>query len=111
LHQYNFRSEGQQGQTRTLTAALIRVIKQLLGTYSITQVKYYKMRKLEKSVFSMLFLITFRDAQFTVDGSALQTFITLSTKNFCLILAVHLGLNSSYLWPLVLVVVLTHTPV
>ena len=28
--------------TRTLTAALKRVIKQLLGTYSMTQVKYYK---------------------------------------------------------------------
>jgi len=34
---------GQQGPTRTLTAAIKRVIKkQLLGTKSITQVKYYK---------------------------------------------------------------------
>ena len=32
----------QQGPTRTLTAALKHVIKQLLGTYSITQVKYYR---------------------------------------------------------------------
>jgi len=37
-----FRRAGQQGPTRTLTAALKRVIKQLLCTYSITQVKYYK---------------------------------------------------------------------
>ena len=55
----------------------------------------------------MLFLKTFKDAKFTVDGSAFQTFITLSTKNFCLMLAVHLRLNSLYLWPLVLVVVLS----
>jgi len=47
LHRYNFRRAGQQGPTRTLTAALKRVIKQLLGklTYSITQVKYYKRAK------------------------------------------------------------------
>jgi len=44
-------------------------------------------RKLEKSIFSTLFLKTFKDAKFTVDGSALQTLINLSTKNFCLILA------------------------
>jgi len=60
---------GQQGPTRTLTAALKRIIKQLLGTYSITQVnitnektgeinllhsvpKTFK----EKSIFSILFL-------------------------------------------------------
>ena len=36
------RTAGQQGPTRTLTAALKRVIKQLLGTYSTTRVKYYK---------------------------------------------------------------------
>ena len=42
LHRYNFRRAGQQGPTRTLTAALKRVIKRLLGTHSITQVKYYK---------------------------------------------------------------------
>ena len=43
LHRYNFRrAAGQRGPTRTLTAAPKRVIKQLLGTYSITQVKYYK---------------------------------------------------------------------
>jgi len=29
---------------------------------------------------------------FTVDGSAFQTSITLSTKNLCLMLAVHLGM-------------------
>jgi len=44
----------------------------------------------------MLFLKTFKDAKFVVDGNAFQTFITLSTKNFCLMLAVHLGLNSLY---------------
>ena len=37
---------GQQRPTRTLTAALKRVIKQLQGTYSITQVKYYKRESL-----------------------------------------------------------------
>ena len=37
-----FRRAGQQGPTRTLTAAIKRVIKQLLGTYSITQVKSTK---------------------------------------------------------------------
>ena len=43
MHIYiDFRRAGQQGPTRTLTAALKRVIKQLLGTDSITQVKYYK---------------------------------------------------------------------
>jgi len=46
----HFRRAGQRGPTRTLTAALKRVIKQLLGTYSIEQVKYYKhARKLEKN--------------------------------------------------------------
>ena len=42
--------------------------------------------KLEESIFSTMFLKTFNDAKFTLDGSALQTLIrpTLSTKNFCL---------------------------
>jgi len=40
---------------------------------------------------------TFKDAKFVVDGNVFQTFITLSTKNFCLMLAVRLGLNSLYL--------------
>ena len=39
--------------------------------------------------------------------AALPTFSTQSTKNFCLMLAVHLSLNSRHLWPLVLVVVLS----
>ena len=60
--------------------------------------KILQTRKLQKSIFSMLFLKTFKDAKFTVDGSAFQTFNTLSTKNFCPMLAVHLGLNSLYLW-------------
>jgi len=34
----------------------------------------------------MLFLKTFKDAKFVVDGNAFQTFITLSTKTFCLML-------------------------
>ena len=42
LRKYDSRRAGQQGPTKTLTAALKRVIKQLLGTYPITQVKYYK---------------------------------------------------------------------
>jgi len=57
--------------------------------------KILQTRKLERSIFSVLFLKTFRDVKFTVDGSAFQTYITLSTKKFCLMLAVHLGLNSS----------------
>jgi len=35
---------------------------------------------------------TFKDVKFTVDGTAFQTSITLSTKNLCLMLAVHLGM-------------------
>jgi len=58
--------------------------------------KILQTRKLENSIFSMLFLKTFKDAKFTVDGSAFQTFISLSTKNFCLMLAVHLGLNKIF---------------
>jgi len=42
--------------------------------------KILQTRKLGKSIFSMLFLKTFKDAKFTVHGSAFQTFITLSTK-------------------------------
>jgi len=41
----------------------------------------------------MLFLKTFKDAKFLVDGNAFQTFITLSTKNFCLMLAVYLAVH------------------
>ena len=41
----------------------------------------------------MLFLKHLKMRKFTVGGSAFQTFITLSMKNFCLMLAVHLGLN------------------
>jgi len=52
-------------------------MKQLLGTYSSAQVKYYKTRKLEKSVFFSAVRKTFKDVKFTVDGSAFQTFITL----------------------------------
>jgi len=46
------RRAGQQGPIRTLTAGLKRLIKQLLGTYYMTQVKYYKQsRKLENQYF------------------------------------------------------------
>ena len=58
----HFRRAGQQGPTRTLTAALKHSIKQLMGTYSTRQIKYYNQtRKLEKSTFSMLFLKTVKD--------------------------------------------------
>jgi len=84
-----FRRAGQQGQTRTLTAALKRLIKQLLGTYFTTRAKHYKQtRKLEKSIFSMLFLKTFKDVKFTVYGGAFQTFInyySVNERNFCLV--------------------------
>jgi len=43
----------------------------------------------------MLFLKTFKDAKFVVDGNAFQTFITLSTKNFCLMLALMLHVTNS----------------
>ena len=71
-----------------LTAALKRSIKQLLGrpTYSIAHVKYYKHAiKLEKINHNLFNAVpkTFKDVKFTVDGTAFQTFITLSTKNFC----------------------------
>ena len=39
------RRAGPQGPTRTLTAALKRLMKQLLGTYSITQVKLLQTNK------------------------------------------------------------------
>jgi len=70
LHRYNFRRAGQQGPTRT--AALKRAIKQLLGTYSITPSEILQTRKLQKSIFSMLFLKTFEDVKFTVDGTYLS---------------------------------------
>jgi len=91
LRWYNFRRAGQQGPTRTLAAALKRVIK-LTGYIFYHTNKILQRRKLEKSIFSMLFLKTFKDVKFrpTVDGSAFQTFITLSTINnsscFCGIL-------------------------
>ena len=36
----------------------------------------------------MLFLKTFKDAKFVVDGNAFQTFITLSTKNVIIIIII-----------------------
>jgi len=78
-----FRRAGQQGPTRTLTGALKRVMKQLLGIYSITPVKYYtETRKLEKNQSFNAIPKTFKGVKLTVDGCAFQTFITLSTKNF-----------------------------
>jgi len=57
LRSIQLRRAEQQGPTGTLTAAPKRLIKQLLGTHSITQVKYCRQtRKVEKSFFSFLFL-------------------------------------------------------
>ena len=58
LHRYYFRRAGQQGPTRTPTAALKRAIKQLLGSGYIFYhtSKILQTRKLEKSAFPMLFL-------------------------------------------------------
>jgi len=39
----------------------------------------------------MLFLKTFKDAKFTVDGSAFQHLLLCQRKNFCLMLSVHLA--------------------
>ena len=61
--------------------------------------KILQTRKLEKSILSMLFLKHLRCEKITLDGNVFETFITLSTKHFCLMLAVHLGLNSLYLSP------------
>jgi len=56
IQYYLFWRARQQGPKRTLTVTLKRLIKQLLGTYSTRQAKYYKQtRKLVKSIFSMLF--------------------------------------------------------
>jgi len=55
LHRYNFKRAGQQGPKRTLTADLEHVIKQLLGTYSITQVKYYKQKNYRNQSFQRNF--------------------------------------------------------
>ena len=61
-----------------------------MGTYSTTrasEILQTNEKKLEKSIFPVLFLKTFKDVKFTVDGSAFETFITPSTKNYCLMLA------------------------
>ena len=42
--------------------------------------KMLQTRKLEKSIFSTLFLKTFNDAKFTVDGSAVQTHYSVNEK-------------------------------
>ena len=65
----------QQGPTRTLAAALKRVLKQLLGTYSTTQVKQTNKKTRKINLFNAV-PKTFKDVKFTVDGSAFQTFIT-----------------------------------
>ena len=54
-----FRRVGQQGPTRTLTAALKRVIKQLLGTRSRTQVNYYKQENRLCTLCTLRFLLAF----------------------------------------------------
>jgi len=56
LHRYNVRRAGQQGPTRTLTAALKRVIKTVTGYIFYHTSKILQTRKIEKSILSMLFL-------------------------------------------------------
>ena len=82
LYQYNFRRAGQQGPTRTLVAALKRLIK-VTGYvfYHTSKTLQTKKKTRKKSIISMLFL-KHKDVKFTVDGSVLQTCIILSTKNF-----------------------------
>jgi len=80
----DFRRAGQQGPTRTLTAALKRSVKQLLGTYSITKVHITNEKTREINFFNAV-PKTFKGAKFTVVGSAFQTLITLSTKMIIII--------------------------
>jgi len=98
LHEYNSTRAGQQGLIRTLTAALKRSIKTVTGCifYHII-IKILQTRNTREINLFNAIPKTFTDAKFVVDGNAFQTFITLSTKSFCLMLAVHLGLNSLYL--------------
>ena len=58
LHEYDSRRAGQQGPIRTLTATSKRSIKTVTDgcIFYHTNKKYYKREKLEKSIFSMLFL-------------------------------------------------------
>jgi len=91
-----FRRAGQQGSTRTVT-----VTGYIFYHMNKTLQTNKKTRKID---FFQWCSKKFKDVKFTVDGSTFQTFITVSTKNCCLMLAVHLGLNSLYLWPLVSVV-------
>jgi len=73
FREYDSRRAGQQGPIRTLTAALKMFNKKQspVGAYSITQIKILQTRKkLDKSIFLMLFLKTFKDAKFVVDGNA-----------------------------------------
>ena len=56
-------------------------------------IQNYRQENLNESAFTMLVLKADKFEKFTVGGSALQTLTTLSTKNFCLRLDVHLGVN------------------
>jgi len=77
LRQYSWEEQDSRSDKNTNSCPK-RLIQQLLGRPT-TQVKYYKQtRKLEKSIFSVLFLKIFKDVNCTVDGRAFQTFITVS---------------------------------
>jgi len=79
LHRYNFRRAGQQGPTRTLIAVHNTCNKTVAGHIFYHTSKILQTRKLQKSVFSTLFLKHLKMQNLQVDGSAFQTFITLST--------------------------------
>jgi len=67
LHEHDSRRAGQQGPIRTLTAALKRSIKTVTGCiFYHTNKNITHEKKLEKSIFSMLFLKTFKYAKFVV---------------------------------------------
>jgi len=64
---YTSSRAGQQGPTRTLTAAPKRSLKQLLDAFNYyTQVNITN-KKTKKSMFCWK---TFKDVQYTIDGSA-----------------------------------------
>ena len=90
-----FRRAGQRGPTRTLTAASKTCNKTVTGYifYHTSKILQTNKKTRKINLFNAV-PNTFKDVKFTVDGSAFQTYITVSTKNFCIMLAMHLGLNS-----------------
>ena len=85
---------GQQGLIKTLTAARKGVQHDNNTIYNYSKLQT---RKREKSTLTMLVLNVHNFEKITVGCNAFQTFITQSTKNFCLRIDVHLGLNNLYL--------------